>query len=121
MTSDARFMSITIDAADPLRLASFWTALLGTGIETELGDGQYVFLAGASGVPELCLQRVPEPKTSKNRVHLDLAVDDLQAVTARVVELGGSWADGEERVFDRFTWRTLADPEGNEFDVILEG
>ena len=115
-----RFLSVTIDAADPARLAAFWTALLDTEIEAELDDGRYVFLAGRDGLPELCLQRVPEPKAAKNRVHLDLVVDDLDAVTARVVELGGVWVDGEQRVFDRYTWRTLADPEGNEFDLILE-
>jgi predicted enzyme related to lactoylglutathione lyase len=119
-------MSITIDADDPRRLAEFWTALLGTEVEADLDEGRYVFLAGADGLPELCLQRVPEPTTSKNRMHLDLAVDDLEVATATVLGLGGSWVgrgdvDAEQRVFDRFTWRTLADPEGNEFDVILEG
>ncbi len=119
-------MSITIDAADPRRLADFWTALLGTEVEAELDEGRYVFLAGGDGLPEPCLQRVPEPKNSKNRVHLDLAVDDLEAATATVLRLGGSWVgrgdvDAEQRIFDRFTWRTLADPEGNEFDVIREG
>lgn len=113
-------MAITIDAADPRRLAEFWTALLGTEIETEIDDGRYIFLAGGVGLPELCLQRVPEPKRTKNRVHLDLGVPDLEAATARVVELGGSWSDGEERVFQEFTWRTLTDPEGNEFDLVLE-
>ena len=68
-----RFSAITIDAADARRLAAFWTALLDTEVETELDDGRYVFLAGREGLPELCLQRVPEPKTSQNRVHLDLA------------------------------------------------
>lgn len=114
-------MAITIDAADARRLAAFWTALLDTEVETELDDGRYVFLAGREGLPELCLQRVPEPKTSKNRVHLDLSVDDLQAATDLVMSLGGAWVDGQDRVFDRYAWRTLADPEGNEFDVIVDG
>ena len=115
-----RFMAITIDATDPGRLADFWTALLGTEVETEFGDGRYVLLVAGDGIPQLCLQRVPEAKTIKNRVHIDLEVDDLDAATERVRELGGSWPDGQQRTLDRDTWRTLADPEGNEFDVILE-
>jgi glyoxalase superfamily protein len=83
----ARFMAVTIDAVDARALASFWTALLDTEIEADLGDGQYIFLAGRGGL-ELCLQRVPEPKASKDRVHLDLAVDDLEVATAHVIELG---------------------------------
>jgi predicted enzyme related to lactoylglutathione lyase len=114
----ARFMAVTIDAVDARALASFWTALLDTEIEADLGDGQYIFLAGRGGL-ELCLQRVPEPKASKNRVHLDLAVDDLEVATAHVIELGGTW-DGEQRTFERDTWRTMADPQGNEFDLIVE-
>lgn len=114
-------MAITIDAADPRRLAAFWTALLDTSIEDELDEGRYLFLAGGEGLPELCLQLVPEPKTAKNRVHLDLSVDDLGTATDLVLGLGGSWVDGQDRAIDRYRWRTLADPEGNEFDVILEG
>jgi predicted enzyme related to lactoylglutathione lyase len=115
-----RFMAITIDATDARRLAEFWTALLNTQIEEELDDGRYVFLAGREGLPQLCLQRVPEPKTSKNRVHLDLAVEDLQVATDLVVSLGGAWVDGQDRVLGSDAWRTLADPEGNEFDVIVD-
>jgi predicted enzyme related to lactoylglutathione lyase len=114
----ARFLAVTIDAVDARALASFWTALLETEIEEDLGDGQYIFLAGTGGL-ELCLQRVPEPKAGKNRVHVDLAVDDLEVATARVLELGGTW-DGGQRTFGRDTWRTMADPEGNEFDLIVE-
>jgi len=42
----------------------------------------------------------------------------LEAATRRVIELGGAW-DGEERQLEQFTWRTLSDPEGTEFDVAL--
>jgi predicted enzyme related to lactoylglutathione lyase len=114
-------MSVTIDATDARELARFWTTLLDTEIEADLDDGRFVFLAGRDGLPELCLQRVPEPKSGKNRVHLDLAVDDLDDATALVESLGGRWVDGADRVFDRYTWRTMADPQGNEFDLILQG
>jgi predicted enzyme related to lactoylglutathione lyase len=115
MTASIRFLAVTIDAADARALAPFWCQLLGTEVEADLDDGRYLFLAGREGLPELCLQRVPEPKTTKNRVHLDLAVDDLEVATARVIELGGSW-DGEDRTLERFRWRTMTDPQGNEFD-----
>jgi len=52
-------------------------------------------------------------------VHLDLGVPDLDGATARIVELGGSW-DGQERRLGSTRWRTLADPEGTEFDIALE-
>jgi len=50
-----------------------------------------VFLAGREGLPVVCIQRVPEPKSGKTRIHLDLSVEDLDAATQRIVELGGSW------------------------------
>lgn len=114
----ARFLFVTLDCADPQRLAVFWSALLGTPVGESMDDGRFVFLEGRDDLPVLCFQRVPEGKAGKNRMHLDLSVDDLEAVTARVLDLGGSWAGGEQTL-DTFTWRTLGDPEGNEFDVAV--
>jgi len=82
-------------------------------------DGRFYFLKAVGSAPELCIQRVPEPKTVKSRVHIDFSAPDLEAVTERILELGGSWA-GDERTLDEFRWRSFADPEGTEFDVILE-
>ena len=117
--SDASLLYVTIDAADAPRAASFWSALLGTEVDAEFDDGRFIFLHAKEGLPVLCIQRVPEPKQGKNRVHLDLAVDDLDAATARIEELGGRWTDGRDRVLDPFRWRTMADPDGNEFDIAL--
>ena len=116
--ADARFLFITIDCADPARLAAFWSSLLDTGVGESMDDGRFVFLEERVGLPVICFQRVPEAKTVKNRMHLDLAVDDLAEATARVLALGGSWA-GAEHTLDAFTWRTVADPEGNEFDIAV--
>lgn len=116
--SDASFLFVTIDANDAPRVAAFWAAILGTEIDEETDDGRFIFLEGKDGLPVLCIQRVPEPKRGKTRIHLDLGVADLEAVTQRVVELGGTW-DGTERTLDPFTWRTVADPEGTEFDIAL--
>ena len=117
MAGVGSFLYATIDCTDPAAVAAFWSAVLDTEVELTMDDGRYVFLKGSDRLPVLCFQRVPEPKRDKNRIHLDLSVEDLEAATARVVELGGSWPDGTERTLDDFRWRTLADPEGNEFDV----
>jgi hypothetical protein len=61
---------------------------------------------------------VPEQKSVKNRVHLDIRVEDLGTATDAVLGLDGTW-DGNERALDDARWRTLADPEGNEFDVYV--
>jgi predicted enzyme related to lactoylglutathione lyase len=63
-------------------------------------------------------QRVPETKTGKNRLHLDLIVQDLDAATAEVEALGGRWVEpGNTRELEGFRWRCMADPEGDEFDI----
>ena len=112
------FLFITIDANDAPAVAAFWAGLLETSIDETLDEGRFIFLAAREGLPVVCIQRVPEPKQGKTRIHVDLGVEDLAAATARVVELGGSW-DGVERALDPFTWRTCADPEGTEFDIAL--
>lgn len=119
MTAVGRLTSLTIDAVDADRVARFWAELLGTRIGSVWDDGPFVFLEGGDELPVLCVQRGPEPKSGKNRVHVDLAVEDLDAATDRVVELGGSW-EGDELRLPGVTWRTLRDPEGNEFDVAVE-
>ena len=113
------FLFMTIDCQDPDGLATFWAEVLGSEIDLVMDDGRYVFLKGSETLPVLCFQRVPEVKVSKNRVHLDVSVEDLRAATDRIVELGGSWTDGVDRQLEDFTWRTMADPEGNEFDIAV--
>jgi predicted enzyme related to lactoylglutathione lyase len=111
------FMFLTVDALDPSALAAFWAEVLGTEVNDSLDDGRYVFLKSDEGLPLLCFQRVPEPASGKNRLHLDVSVDDLDAATEQVLALGGSWPGGTEHQLEDFAWRTLADPEGNVFDV----
>jgi predicted enzyme related to lactoylglutathione lyase len=110
-----RVSFVTIDANDPERLAAFWGAVLGVEVEERTDRGRFVFLERASGTL-LCFQRVPEPKTVKNRVHLDVRIEDIDEATERIVSLGGTW-DGFDRALDEARWRTLRDPEGNEFDI----
>ena len=117
MTAVARFLFITIDAQDARRVADFWAAVLDTELEEELDDGRYLVLKDRADLPAIAIQRVPEPKQGKVRIHLDLGAKDLGEATERIVALGGSW-DGEDRTLDDFVWRTFGDPEGHEFDVI---
>lgn len=71
-------------------------------------------LAAGEGVGELPItfHGAPEPKTVKNRLHLDLITADFDAELARLSKLGAT----EVATFEH--WTTLADPEGNEFDLI---
>jgi hypothetical protein len=125
MTS--KFTELAIDCAEPRSLAQFWCAVLGYEVQDEEEDG--AVLIGSPLVPEgrnrpgpvpptLTFARVPEGKTVKNRLHLDLNPTDTdqEAEVRRVLELGARPADvgqtGDE------SWVTLADPEGNEFCIL---
>ena len=109
---------LVIDATDPERLARFWCGLLDVGVETAIGDGQFVVLSAAKDGLTVGFQRVPEGKAGKNRLHLDLIVGDLDQATAEVETLGGRWLEpGNTRELEGFRWRCMADPEGNEFDI----
>lgn len=109
---------ITIDCANPQGLAAFWTEAL--GVEVEQDYGEFVFLGvQAEGGVRLGLQRVPEPRTGKNRVHVDMQAEDRAAEVARLVSLGA--AEVEQHELPGLTWTVLADPEGNEFCVAQSG
>ena len=114
----ATITAVTIDANDAAAVAAFWAELTGTSVLDVVDEGRFYFLSAAEGAPEICVQHVSEPKTVKSRVHVDLSAADLDAITARIVALGGSWS-GEEQTFDEYTWRSFQDPEGTEFDVLL--
>jgi predicted enzyme related to lactoylglutathione lyase len=108
---NARVSSILIDCDDPDRLAAFWSALL--GVPRREQRGPYVWFDIAEGLT-LGLQRVREPKRGKNRLHLDLTVDDIDAGARRVVELGGARVPG----YEGGGFLVMADPEGNEFCLV---
>jgi predicted enzyme related to lactoylglutathione lyase len=109
---------LVIDSVDPDRLVPFWCGLLGVEVETTIGDGQFVVLTPTGDGLTVGFQRVPEAKLGKNRLHLDLVVESLDEATAEVEALGGRWIEpGVVRELEGFTWRCMADPEGNEFDI----
>jgi predicted enzyme related to lactoylglutathione lyase len=109
---------LVIDTADPQRLAPFWCALLEVRVAETIGDGQFVVLSRAKDGLTVGFQQVPDVKTGKNRLHLDLIVDDLDIATAEIEALGGRWLEpGRTRELEGFRWRLMADPDGNEFDI----
>ena len=94
--------------------------MFGTEIESAVGDGPaYVDLLPVPGIPILRFQQVPEPKTVKNRVHLDVAVEDLEEACARVEELGGRRISAEPFAEYTYRWIAVADPEANEFCLVI--
>jgi hypothetical protein len=134
---------VTIDCSAPHELADWWAEALGWQVErqdeafirrmvesgaasdedTTRHRGALVWKAGAAlgspdpGRPRLLFQHVPEPKTVKNRLHLDVRVgaDRQEAEVARLKGLGATelWRASQ----GPYAWVTLADPEGNEFCV----
>jgi hypothetical protein len=110
-------MELTLDCTDLEVLAAFWSEALHYR-RSEPGFEGYVGLEPVTGdgVP-LTLQRVPEPKTSKNRLHLDLLVEDVEAEVRRLLDLGATRL--EDHTAYGTHWSVLADPEKNEFCVGL--
>jgi len=109
---------LVIDTTDPLRLAPFWCALLDVQVDATIGDGQFVVLSRTEDGLTVGFQQVPEPKSGKNRLHLDLIVEDLDIATTEIEALGGTWLEpGATRDLEGFRWRSMADPDGNEFDI----
>lgn len=110
-----RFEAVTIDCLDKHALAAFWCSLLGTTVRGEFG--QYLGLhPTADGHPRLVFQQVAEVSPGRSRAHLDLETHDLEADTARAVELGATLVSETEDFGAR--WRTLRDPEGNLFCLV---
>ena len=108
-------VAVTIDCNDLDLMADFWARLLGVDV-TAKQDG-FAFLAHAPDRKvTVWLQQVEERPAGKTRVHLDLAVPDLEATEQRIVELGGGLL--ERHSWEGFEWRMCTDPEGNVFDVM---
>jgi predicted enzyme related to lactoylglutathione lyase len=107
-------VEVTLDCADLETVAAFWQTVLGYACEQVI-EGRYVTLSGDG--PALSLQRVPEPKAGKNRLHLDLLVADVDGEVARLQALGATVLPPGAREEFGQRWFVLADPEGNEFWV----
>lgn len=113
----AHVIAVAIDCEDAEALATFWTKALDMAGPRRWRDADGVTYVQLDGQPTLVFQPVPERKSGKNRLHLDLAPDrgvSQSDEVARLVRLGARvLADAE-----RHPWVVLADPEGNEFCVL---
>ena len=107
---------VSFDAHDAQATASFWAAALGRTVADGASSGNATVNADPA-IPgsRIGFHRVPEGKTVKNRMHLDLITTDFDAEIDRLTGLGATKLN---EIKDGGHWATLADPEGNEFDVI---
>lgn len=115
-----RIQCLDIDAQDPRAIAGFWEAALGW--RRTYDEPNEVVLEPPAGspedgvVPDLLFLQVPESKTGKNRLHLDLRPDDQAVEVKRLEQLGArrvSVGQGAD-----VSWVVMADPDGNEFCVL---
>ncbi|MFJ9828375.1 VOC family protein [Streptomyces sp. NPDC101160] len=115
MSSLVRHM--TIDCSDAYTLATFWAGVLDSKVSDEDNPGDPEALVESAGAG-LLFVRVPEKKSVKNRVHLDLQPQDRtrDEEVERVIALGASVVDDQRRP-DGTGWVVMADPEGNEFCI----
>jgi Glyoxalase-like domain len=112
----ARLGNVSFDCGDVLKMAAFWSALLGRPLD----EGSSEWFASIGGTdadrrePAWYFNKVPEPKRAKNRVHLDVVNPDPAAVD-ELVRLGATIA-GQHQIRGHH-WTVMQDPEGNEFCI----
>jgi predicted enzyme related to lactoylglutathione lyase len=110
----ARLDEIVFDCADPARLARFWATVLGSEPVDRNHSWSYIVPPGGL---RLAFQRVPEGKAVKNRLHLDVAVADIDAERARLCAEGAT-AVADVTTDDHGRFQVMLDPEGNEFCLV---
>ncbi|MDQ6874446.1 MAG: VOC family protein [Actinomycetota bacterium] len=110
--TDLRIAALAFDCREPAVLAPFWAALLGGTVEFDSVGDATVHLPGAPGLDFI---RVPEPKSVKNRLHLDLRGASYDDAIGTALALGAGRADD---IYDGGSWQVLRDPEDNEFCIL---
>jgi predicted enzyme related to lactoylglutathione lyase len=117
-----RLVHLVVDANQPARLARFWAAALGWEVAAEEDDEIDVWPRGYRYPDPVALPLVfvpvPEAKTGKNRIHLDLATESVAHQAAEVERLLGLGAVRADIGQGDVPWEVMADPEGNEFCVL---
>ena len=109
-----RFEELVVDCGDVPKVASFWAELFERPLAGP-DEGGDCWIDATETNPEILFQPVPEGKSAKNRLHIDLRPDDQDAEVARAEKLGARRVDiGQGDV----SWVVLADPEGNEFCIL---
>jgi hypothetical protein len=109
-------VEFVLDCAEPRKLARFWCGAL--DYRDYYTDTNLAVLVPKEGIASpLLLQGVPEPKAGKNRMHLDIVVDDVEAEVRRLQALGAHRIDEGVPSFGGTRWVRMSDPEHNEFCV----
>lgn len=115
-----RIQCLCVDTRDPDRIATFWESALGW--RRTHAEPDEVVLEPPAGSPEdgvspdLLFLRVPEDKSVKNRLHLDLRPVDQSREMDRLIGLGATRVSVGQA--DDVSWVVMADPDGNEFCVL---
>ena len=107
--------ALAIDCAAPQELARWWSRLLGGTVEPDPDGDATLHTLHTSGGLAIDFLKVPEGKTVKNRLHLDIGSSDFDAAVEQARALGAEDADD---VYDGGSWKVLRDPEGNEFCIL---
>ncbi len=109
-------VELVLDCAEPSRLATLWREVL--DYRCYYTDENLAVLVPNEGIASpLLLQGAPEPKAGKNRMHLDIVVDDIEAEIHRLQGLGAHRIDENQQSFGGTRWVRMSDPEQNEFCV----
>jgi predicted enzyme related to lactoylglutathione lyase len=107
---------IGIDTNDLAAASTFWRQVTGYQVAST-GDDHVYLTDPAKAGPSLFVQQVPEPRTGKNRLHIDLFSDDVEGEVARVRGLGA--VEVQRHPSESGGWVVLADPDGNQFCIVL--
>ena len=118
MAAPIHFAQVVADCEHAARLGGFYAELLDRPLADDANEYFAVIPASTEPpFPSLMFLQVPEPRSGKNRLHIDLATADKDAAVARAIALGAHHVGD----FDEYgaVWTTLTDPEGNLFDVAM--
>jgi predicted enzyme related to lactoylglutathione lyase len=108
-------LHVNIDCSSLERMVDFYTQALGYELYGTAGEHYSSIMPPEGGDgPKLVFQKVPEAKVAKNRMHLDLIVDDIEAEARRFVDLGATRISQQPITEYGITWIVMHDPEGNE-------
>jgi predicted enzyme related to lactoylglutathione lyase len=114
--SVGRIDEIVVDCRNPRKLATFWATVL--GVTPKVRDATWATIRDPESGLILAFQEVPEPKTGKNRLHIDVRVADLERSTAECVLLGAT-AEGPIIEDTDGSFQVMLDPEGHEFCLVV--
>lgn len=112
-----KVLALVMDCRKPLALSAFWQEILGGNMDSLTVSSDWMALSGVPGIGYLGFQKVPEKKTLKNRLHLDLDVESIEDAVKQAVALGARRINGVVEEKTNF-FQVMIDPEGNEFCFI---